>query len=572
MRDPDPEAARRVAQACGIPEPLGAVLAQRGCGEPEWAQSFLHPRLRDLADPFAYEGMHSAVERIERALRSGEKVAVFGDYDVDGLTATALLVRVLRRLGGRVEPFVPHRIEEGYGLTAEALDRCLAEHAPGLIVTVDCGTNAVDAVERARAAGVDVIVTDHHEPDTRIAAAVAVVNPKHGEPDSSDAPPAGVGVAFKLCHALLKHRNGGRPEVDLRELLDYVALGTVADLVPLRGENRILVHAGLRRLARSKWAGVRALAEAADLHREREWTCYHIGFVLGPRLNAAGRVGTAARALDLLLSGDPEACAEGARELERANTERRNMERRIRERAVEQVDAAFDPDRDYAVLAAGEGWHPGVLGIVASRLCARYRRPAMVIGLDEEGVGRGSGRSIEGFDLHAALTACAGPLERFGGHALAAGVTVKAGRLEEFRAAFAEHAATCLADADLRPVLEIDREASLGDFTPEFRRALQRLAPFGEANPEPVWMIRGVRVDGEPRVVGDRHWKFRITDGRNRLNAIAFRMADREIPGGCFDIVGRLRDNTFRGRTTPQLQVCDFREGEGEGLSGRAET
>ncbi|HOW97809.1 MAG TPA: single-stranded-DNA-specific exonuclease RecJ [Kiritimatiellia bacterium] len=547
-READP-----LAASLGIPRPLAEVLATRGLAEPVEARRFLNPRLDDLSDPTVLPDMPRAVDRIRRAAKGRERIAVFGDYDADGVTAAALLTRCLRELGAEAEPFLPLRLEEGYGLGVDALNRCLEAHRPQLVITVDCGTGSVDAVRAAAAAGVDVVVTDHHEPAGEIAPAIAVVNPKLG--DGGDlANLAGVGVAFKLAWALAL-----RSGVDIRRIfrrLDLVATGTVADVVPLTGENRILVHYGLGQLNREPLPGLAALAEAAEV--KDAIGEYHLGFAIGPRLNAAGRLGDAQAALELLLGDDPEALLPLARQLDRGNRERQKIEADILEEAMQDV-AALDLENNAGLVLARRGWHPGVIGIVASRIVQRFGRPVLMISLNEDGTGRGSGRSIEGFNLVENLAACRDSLVRFGGHAMAAGLELKEKNLAAFREAFNRRVSETVPPDQLRPVQRVDAWLDLADADERLFEGLQALRPFGCGNPRPVWASSRVRVLGQPRILKDKHLKMRVVSGSAQREAIGFNLAGQPLPDGPMDIAFTLDMNSYMGRETLQLKLEDFR-------------
>ncbi len=558
---PDDSLIDELVRETGLPRPACAVLAVRGYTSADAVETYLNPRLSALTDPFLLPDMEPAVARLQRALADKETVLVYGDYDVDGITSTALMVRVLSALGATVVPFLPHRVDDGYGLGVEPVQRCIEAHKPDLIVTVDCGTGSVEAVEAARACGVDVVVTDHHEPREHMAQACAIVNPKRDGDDHPLRYLAGVGVAFKLCHALLKSlRDTGHPRaeaLDLKEALDLVAVGTVADMVPLSDENRILVRYGLMALNRTTNAGLLALKEAAGIKTEMD--AYHIGFLLGPRLNAAGRLGTALTALELLMTSDTGRAATVARELDAANRERQQVEARMVEEAIAEIDRWFDPDRHYSVIAAKRGWHPGVIGIVASRLCARYSRPAMVIAVDEEGVGRGSCRSIAPFNMVEGLADCAALLQRYGGHQMAAGLQIEEKHLDALRERFNAAVQARVSKDELRQEQRIDAWITLREADWTLMECLDRMAPFGLGNPKPVWGIRGARIVGEPRVVGQKHVKMAILDGNTQLEAIAFNMAERAIPDGPLDIAFQLNRNTWMNRDTLQMNIQDVR-------------
>lgn len=553
--------ARELARQASLPFPIACVLVSRGITTPDGVDRFLKPRLSELADPFELPDAATAVDRLWRAIETDEPITIYGDYDVDGVTATALMVTVLSALGARVSACLPNRIEEGYGLTPESLTRCLESHHPRLIVTVDCGTGSHEAVALARKAGVDVVVTDHHAVSGPVAAAVAVVNPKCGT-HPHQRMLAGVGVAFKLCHALLKtgreRGHAAAAAVDLRDYLDLVALGTIADVVPVLGENRILIRHGLACLNGKSRVGLRALTEVAGA--TGELGAYHVGFVLGPRLNAAGRLGHAEIALDLLLTVDGAHAGSVASALDASNKERKRIETDILETAVARIDAEFDPARHFAVVVGEDGWHVGVVGIVAARLAARYNRPAVVIGFDEAGMGRGSCRGVDGIDLAGTLSLCAQHLHKHGGHEKAAGLELHRRDFEAFQQAFHDACIVALSGRDLRPELRVDGWVTVAETVdPAFFSALTQLAPFGEQNPEPVWAARGVRVVGSPRKVGTAHLKLTIGDGVCRVEAIGFGMADRDLPNGPMDVAFMVRKNAYMGRETLQWQLVDVR-------------
>ncbi len=559
--DVDDGAARRLADERNIPLPVARLLCGRGVCDPEDARDFLTPRLSSLSDPFLLPGMEVAVERIWRAVDGGERIAVFGDYDVDGVTGTALMVAVLTRLGGVALPFLPQRDLDGYGLSLGAVTRCIEDIQSSLIVTVDCGTCSEEAVAYARSRSVDVVVTDHHELSEPPASAVAVVNPRCSERAEFHCL-AGVGVAFKVCHALVKRglreERDGMRDIDLRQWLDLVAVGTVADIVPLTGENRILARHGIRRLTRTKSIGLRALKNVAGI--DGDCTAYHIGFVLGPRLNAAGRLGSAAGALELLMTEDKGRAYEVARSLDADNRERRDIESRIKDQAVREIESYFSPENDYGLAVGREGWHIGTIGIVASRIVGRFARPAVVVGFDDEGRGRGSCRSIDAIDMVEVLQECAEHLVSFGGHKMAAGLVVEKERFESFRKRFNEVCTARLAGEDLRPRIRIDAWLdSLGEADRRMFDALESLRPFGMGNPMPVWGVRDVRAMGRPRVVGNGHLKLTVAGGGTQLDAIAFGMGDREVPESGIDVLFQLQENTFRGYTSLQMNIKDFR-------------
>ena len=543
-----------------IPKPLAALLVQRGCATAEEAVEFMTPALSSLRNPFELPDMDKAVARVRRALTGGEKITVFGDYDADGVCSTVLMVRVLRELGGKVSAYIPGRMEDGYGLSPAALESCVELYDPSLIVTVDCGTGSTDAVEAARAKGIDVVITDHHEPGGEVAPAVAVVNPKRVE-NHPGSILAGVGVAFKFCHALTKT---GRDEnctasacLDLKKVLDFVAVATVTDMVPLRGENRALVRAGFQSLENTAWPGWNALKRVAGLNGPLE--TWHAGFTFGPRINAAGRVGRADAALELFLTDLPERADELAQLLDEANRERQDIEKGIVKEAIDEIDGYFDEEKTFGIVIAREGWHAGVIVIVASRLVQRYERPVAVAGTDGES-GRGSCRSIDAFSVLDGLNACADLLKQFGGHEMAAGLEVEKKNLAAFKERFNAFAAERLKDVDLSPVLEIDRAVELAEVDAALMAGLKRTGPFGQDNPEPVWAVLNVNVT-DSRILKEKHLKLTLSDGPNQIDAIGFNLAEK-LPSGPVDVAFTLQENTWNGRTSLQLNLKDLRPAE----------
>jgi single-stranded-DNA-specific exonuclease len=544
---PDPAAAEALARDLPINKPLASVLANRGFCDVDAAQRYLNPQLRQLADPFALPDMKLAVDRVLAAIDKRQPIVIYGDYDVDGVTSSALLLRVLRAAGARVESFLPHRIDEGFGLTTDGLARCLKEYKPELLIAVDCGTSSRDEIADLTKCGVDTIVLDHHEPPAELPECVALVNPKRvpcGEPFAS------VGVAFKLAHALLKQERRLADSIDLREHLDLVAVGTVADIVPLVGENRIFVRAGLERLPHTQKIGLRALMDVADVPDNVK--PYHIGFRIGPRLNAAGRLANAMAALELLLTDDRARAAQLAKLLNDHNAERQRIEEDITEQA-QAMAREFESDR--ILVLSNSDWHTGVIGIVASRIMQQFYRPTVIIGKD----GKGSCRSVTGFSIVEALTKCSSVLERFGGHEMAAGLSIAAKKIGELRRLLNEHAAHVMKDEDLRPRVRIDAVVRLDELDAEFFEQLERLEPCGQNNPEPTFATLCVRLRGAPRVVGKDHLKFYVTDGESSAEAIWWRMAERELPSGAMDVAFNAELHEYRGEQTVQLKVRDIR-------------
>lgn len=516
--------------------------------------AFLQPRLRSLADPFLLPNMAAAVERIVRAIDHRERIVLFGDYDVDGVTSLALLAEMLRAYGADPQLFLPLRMDEGYGLSRESVERCWQQHQPQLLIAVDCGTASVAEIAELTIRGTDVIVLDHHEPKSALPDCVAVVNPK-----ITDACEhrylCSVGVVFKVCHALLKSRP--IEGFDLKSHLDLVALGTVADIVPLERENRALAQHGSRAIARSQRPGVRKLMEVAGV---RAPVCAEdIGFRLGPRLNAAGRLSTAENALRLLLTRDENEAAELATLLDVQNRERQQVEKEIFAAADEMVMREFDSSRDAAIVVGAREWHPGVLGIVASRLVRKYHRPTIVIGIDADGVGKGSGRSIEGLSLVAALGCCGEWLEKFGGHEMAAGLTIREENLTGFGEAFRRCTRELLSDDQLQPRLHLDHELRFAELNADLLRWHDMLEPFGSGNAQPTFFARKVEPAVTPRVLKEKHLVLRLRQGNYHTRAIFFDGAATPLPPTPWDVAFRIRGDEYEGEKRLQVHVQALR-------------
>jgi single-stranded-DNA-specific exonuclease len=537
-----------------------AILAGRGIVDPDAMDSFLSPSLAEMLDPSRMKGMAAAVERLMQARDRGEKICVYGDYDVDGITATTLLVSFLRQTGFACDYFIPNRFDDGYGLNSEALERILDSGAT-LILSVDCGITAVEEALFCRRHGADLIIVDHHAPKETLPDACAVLNPLQPGCDYSFKSLAGVGVAFNLLVALraaLRDQGAFGNGPDLRHWLDLVALGTIADVVPLTGQNRIYVTHGLRLLADPVKPGLQALKRVAGVGGAV--SSGQVGFRLAPRLNAAGRMESAVPGVELLLETDPLHCLSIAGELDTANAERQAIERSILQEAISLVEQGGDYPARRSIVLASPSWHQGVVGIVASRLVERFHRPTILIAIDDHGQGKGSGRSIPGFHLLEALKVCSPLLERFGGHRHAVGISLSAERVGEFRAAFEAEALRLLGDGELMPRLDIDAEAEPRDVTQELALELKRLEPFGMGNPEPVLLMRSLSVL-EQRVVGEDHLRLRLSRDGHTFNAIAFRMASRIVPA-TIDIAFFPEMNQWNGNSTLQLRVKDLRPTE----------
>jgi single-stranded-DNA-specific exonuclease len=540
-------------EICGS-ECIARLLMRKGFASAQEVETFLRPRLSSLSDPFLLPNMRAAVERVLGAVDRHERIVLFGDYDVDGVTSIALLAEMLRAYGATPELFLPLRMEEGYGLSRESIQRCLEQCRPQLLIAVDCGTSSVAEIAEVRQRGVDVIVFDHHEPKSALPDCVAIVNPKI-EPDSPFHYLCSAGVAFKVCHALLKTRP--LDGFDLKGKLDLVALGTVADIVPLRGENRIFVQRGAVEIARSTRPGLKKLIEVSGV--QPPILTEDIGFRLGPRLNAAGRLSTAEKSLQLLLTKDESEAAALADVLDKQNRERQDVERQVFLAAEEQITREFDPIRDAAIIVSGRGWHPGVVGIVGSRISRKYHRPAIVIGLDETGSGKGSGRSIEGLNLVEALDRCAESLEKFGGHEMAAGLTIREDKIDIFATAFRRVARELLSDECLQPCLRIDHELLFSDLNADLLRWHEMLQPFGTGNPYPLFFAREVEPTATRRVTNDRHLILRLSQRNYHQRAIYFDAPNAPLPPSPWDIAFRILANEYEGQTRLDVQIQALR-------------
>ena len=542
---------------------VARLLCLRGLGDPDAATRFLNPSLDHLHDPFQLADMPKAVDRLLGAVERQERIAVHGDYDVDGVIATVILRRALELLGGDVVHFIPHRIRDGYGLLPEAVDRLHTQQDVRVIVSVDCGIRADAAARRARDLGVDLIITDHHEPDLTLPDALAVINPKRHDCTYPDKDLSGAGVALKLVQALCARTGRQRW---LPAFIKMAALGTLADVVPLRGENRVIAKLGLERLSQGPHTvGLRALLEASGL-TGKPIDSFHVGFVLAPRINAAGRMSTPDLATRLLLAVD-EGMADEARllaeQLNAENTERRREEAEILVQARRAVETDPDVGAHGLLVVSGDGWHRGVIGIVASKLVDAFHRPAIVLAIEGD-VAYGSGRSIPGFDLLAALERCRDLFTRFGGHRQAAGLTLEASRLKEFRARITEDADARLGPDELTPRLRIDGALPLPAITAGVIEGVATLAPFGVGNRRPIFHADGVAIVDGPRRVKERHLKMSVRQGQCVFRAIAWQAAERadflNAHRAALNLAFSLTENHYRGQTFVELSVADVQE------------
>lgn len=526
--------------------PVVVVLAlQRGFTDFDALKRFLYPQLKDLSDPFLLSGIPSAVQRIFAAVDDNERVVLYGDYDVDGVTSIALLTYVLRAYGLDPDYFLPARMAEGYGLSIEGIEQCTrGDDPPTLLIAADCGTNSRDEAIALKERGIDLIILDHHEPSQDGPAKCnGLVNPKLGD-DFHYLCTAG--VVFKVAHALLKTRP--LSDFDLKDYLDLVALGTIADIVPLIDDNRIFARRGLQQLDRTIHPGLTALKKNASVGSPA--TSQDVGFRIGPRINAAGRIDTASVALELLLCQDAKTGQELADNLDLQNKERQALEYETRKEAEKMIQELPSELRTRGIVVGARGWHPGVVGIVASRISKQYHRPVFVIAFDESGMGKGSGRSVPGISLIQGLDAARDVIESGGGHEMAAGVTVHESNLEAFRDAFNENVEKQITGDVLIPKLQIDAELDFSELSLGLLDSYELLRPFGSDNPQPVFMSREVEIVGEPRVINGKHLKFRFSQGNQIQDAIHFNSADQDLPNTPWDIAYTIDRNDFRGRVS----------------------
>ncbi len=540
-----------------LPLLVRKLLAQRGISGRESAQRFLKPRLADLGDPFAMREMDAAVERIFRAADNGEHVCIYGDYDVDGVSSVTLLHTILKAYNIRTDYFIPVRTREGYGLSEEGMANAIAKCGgkPGLLISVDCGTSSVEEVAWLQEQGIDVVILDHHEASTQgRPPAVAVVNAKLEE-DSPFTYLCSAGVVFKLAHAMLKCRR--LPQFDLKNYLDVVAIATVADIVPLVEENRLLTRHGLRVMESGGNIGIQALNRVTNLNRRP--SASHVSFRIGPRLNAAGRMDSPQDALNLLMTRDTARAMELAERLEQHNRARQQEEEKIRNEAMEMLSRSFSPSRDSVIVLGSRTWHPGVVGIVASLLMRRYHKPTFVISLDENGVGKGSGRSIPGVSLVQAIHACADTLISGGGHDMAAGLVIHEDMIDAFRAKFDAFVRENV-DADkLKPMLSIDAEVTFPELTLDLLDSYELLEPFGNSNPQPVFMSRNVMLTDAPRHLQGNHLRLGLRQGSHECDAMYFNGGSVRLPDPPWDIAFTIDRNVWRGRTTLSISIQDIR-------------
>jgi single-stranded-DNA-specific exonuclease len=586
--DQTPETTDRLAgelvRSLGVPPLVAKVLAQRtpgaleGADAHEAARRFLSPKLTDLHDPALLPGASDAAKRLIRAVADNQPIVIYGDYDVDGVTASAVLWHTFKLADADVYTYIPHRLDEGYGLNSEAIESIAREHgSKPLIISVDCGITATEPAQVAKELGVDLIITDHHEfdpndlPDAHTLVHPSLPTTNHQSPTTTTYPCphlCGAGVAFKVAWQFARELCGSNRLPDkyrelMIELLSLVALGTVADVVPLTDENRVLTAFGLSRIKQARFTGLSALIDSSKL-RDEKIDAYHVGFVLGPRLNACGRMGHAQDALELLTTAEGARATKLARFLNSENDDRRATERRITEQAKQIIEdhGYATPDRR-AIVVGGEGWHPGVVGIVASRLVDTYGRPAVVLGFNN-GVAQGSARSIDGVSIHDALNACSEYMDKFGGHAMAAGLTLPVDRVEGFREALIEQVNDVLTEDGLTRRVRVDAEVRAGDCTLEVFDQLGKLAPFGRGNPTPRLLLRDAVLDRPAQRMGSAgaHLSMSFAHNGRSMRAVAFGQGEHaaQLPAGVtVDLLFEPKVNTWQGVRRPELHVTDFK-------------
>ena len=543
---------------------LSEILVNRGITSYEKARSFFRPSMEDLHDPFLLDQMNLAVDRITRAISNNERLVIYGDYDVDGTDSTAMLWKFLKDLGVQVDYFIPDRIKDGYGISIAGIDQIRNLNA-SLMIAVDCGITAAEQIAYAQKHGIDVIICDHHEPGDEIPIATAVLDTLKPSCSYPFKFLCGCGVAFKLIQALITSepilsKLGENAPKRLLDYLQYVTLATTADIVPLINENRTMVKLGLELINTIPVPGIRALIETSGLSLGRI-SSGQIVFVLAPRINAVGRIGNANRAVEMLASDSLEHALQIARIMEEENFQRRKIDEETFIQAQEIVEKYLNADNESAIVLHQEEWHPGVIGIVASRLVERYYRPTIMM-TTVDGVAKGSARSVSGFNIHEALKRCEDKLIQFGGHKYAAGLTVELDKLDEFRDAFKQVASELLTEELLTPEIQIDAEVQLSDLTPKFVRILSQFAPFGPDNMRPVFAAKNVEVLGQPRIVGKNHLRFKVRSNTHVVDAIGFNLGhliNRVRNGNTIDVAFSLDEGEFAGETVPQLKVRDVK-------------
>ncbi len=568
LQKPDPETVHELFNSLRISPVTAQMLANRGLADPAGARQFIEPTLHQLSDPADHPRLSQAAQHLLGVVRSDQQITIYGDYDADGICATAVMVRALQQLGGNVDYYVPGRSEEGYGLNSEALAE-LHEQGTDTVVTVDCGVSAHEEIRRATELGLDILITDHHEPGDSLPETPFILNPHLPECEFGYERLAGVGVAYKLAWAVGQQMNDGSNVAEhfretMVDLLPLVAIGTIADMVHLTDENRVLAQYGLRVMPTTRNPGLQALLDVAGADDKSKLRSYHVGFQLAPRLNAVGRMSDASMAIEMFTTDDPDRADELAQHLEKENRRRRKVQRLATDEAVEHVESSINVDDTHSIVISNDEWHPGVVGLVASKLAEKFWRPAFVFSENEEHA-RGSARSIPGFHLYNAISQCDHLLERYGGHEGAAGLTLHLDNLDEFRRVIDDIVAQELAQEEPVPQLELEGEVELEDLTRPVVEELDMLYPHGIGNPEPLFCARDVILAGNPQIVGSRrnHLSFMVRQGDTTLKVIAFGKADwlddlKEHGDEPFSIAFEPRLNTWRNRTNVELRGEDI--------------
>jgi len=559
--DPDRETIRSIQSSFKTSAVIACILANRNLRSKEEAGHFLASNLDRLHDPYLMMDMEKSVERILKNIRAGKPIMVFGDYDVDGTTGAASLYISLTTFGADATYYIPDRDKEGYGLSPKGIQTA-KDNGIDLIITCDCGINAFDQVRYANELGVDIIITDHHTPGERLPKAFAVLNPKRIDCQYPFKGLCGGGVAFKLITALAKELN--TPFNDIEEILPLITLGTAADIVPIKDENRIIVNHGLKMMSSIKRPGFKALLELSGL--SKNITVGKLIFGIAPRINAAGRLGDANRAVECMVTTDEQRGMALAKELDEENKRRQVIQQQVVNEAFLKVNAEADLERERALVLADEGWHQGVVGIVASRVREKFHRPAVIIAM-ENGKGKGSARSVKGFDLYSALSECKDLLDGYGGHPMAAGLSVSKKHLDGFRSAFLEVANEWITDEQLQPMITLDSEIILQDITPRFMDFLDKLSPYGPGNMRPKFALLDCTITGRPKVIGKtgEHIRFQIKQGMRSISAVGFGLADKYemlITGEPLDVACVVETNEWQGNVSTQLNVRDIRRSE----------
>lgn len=547
------EQIEKLKKEYGLNELLATILSNRNITEEDQIRLFLEPTRNDFYDPYLIKDMEIAVERIIKAIENKEKVTIYGDYDVDGITSITVLKSFLKEIGLEASVYIPNRLDEGYGLNKKAIDK-IAKEGCNLMITVDCGISGIEEIEYANTLGIETIVTDHHEPGNELPNAVAVIDNKRKDSKYPFRELAGVGVVFKLTQALSKRLN--LKEEAYLKYLDIVCVGTISDIVPLVDENRVIAKLGLMLVKQTKNIGLRSIINSSGYTKIDSNT---ISFGVAPRINACGRMGKAKEALDLLLSTDIQEVNELTQKLNDHNKERQETEKAIFENAVEKIEKE-KLNENKAIIVGGENWHHGVIGIVSSKITDMYFKPSILLSFEEDGIGKGSGRSIPGFDLHDALMQCLDTIEKFGGHSMAVGITVKKENLENFKREFEQIAEENKID-QIIPIINIDAKINLNEINKEMVESMKQLEPFGEANKMPIFAFKNLKIDSIRALSGGKHLKLTLKNNNNIINAIGFNigyLAEEYLIGDKVDVAGVLEINTFGGVDNLQINIKDI--------------